>query len=43
MRKLEDPRQRLVKAIARDKGSSVKLKALDDPDLDQLWREIGKA
>jgi len=41
MGKLDDSRQLLAKAIELDKQHEVKLRALDDPDLEPLWKEIG--
>ncbi len=38
---LEDARQWLVKAFEIGGTSKIKLQALDDPDLEPLWQEIG--
>jgi len=42
MNRVEDARQWLEKAFAVGDSKELKLKALDDPDLEPLWREIGK-
>jgi Flp pilus assembly protein TadD len=40
--RLEQARQWLEKAFALGDGRKMKLAALDDPDLQPLWKEIGK-
>ena len=40
--RLEQAKQWLEKAFALGDAKQMKLAALDDPDLEPLWKEIGK-
>jgi hypothetical protein len=39
---LKEARQWLEKAFAIGDSKQLKLMALDDPDLEPLWREVGE-